>query len=281
MQVPRPLLISGISNTTHATYLFHCTRPHWRIAVCGAFPAQERHTRHTFGGVFFDSCKGGPVSMAQGTLANLSSSAFVRTPPLFAEWIVHSLLTFPAGEVVTILDPTAGEGDLLAPCQAFPAARLYGVAISADRADTARQRLSHATMLTSAFEGTTCAPGSMSLVLANPPYFFSNGRRAEYRIIAAAGELLMPGGIMVAIIPARSAWDGTMIAHWCKWYDQVRVWKFPDRTDEDEEGGFEDYTQICVLGVHLATPRVPDTAQKRRLSGFRWRKPEKVGQSPW
>ena len=41
------------------------------------------------------------------------------------------------------------------------------------------------------------------------------------------------------------------------------------------------YTQICVLGVRLATPRVPDTAQKKRLSGFRWRKPEKVGQSPW
>jgi hypothetical protein len=36
-----------------------------------------------------------------------------------------------------------------------------------------------------------------------------------------------------------------------------------------------------VLGVRLVTPRVPDTAQKKRLSGFRWRKPEKVGQSPW
>jgi Uncharacterised methyltransferase family (DUF6094) len=219
--------------------------------------------------------------MAQGTLANLSSSAFVRTPPLFAEWIVHHLLTFPEGEAVTVLDPTAGEGDLLAPCQALPAAQLYGVEISADRANAARHRQPHATILTSAFEGTTCTPGSMSLVLANPPYFFSNGKRAEYRIIAGAGELLMPGGIMVAIIPARSAWDGTMISHWCKWYDQIRVWKFPDRTDEDEEGAFEDYTQICVLGVRLATPRVPETAQKKRLSGFRWRKPEKVGQSPW
>ncbi len=219
--------------------------------------------------------------MAQGTLANLSSSAFIRTPPLFAEWIVHYLLTFPAGEVVTILDPTAGEGDLLAPCQDIPGARLYGVEISADRADVARRRLPHATILTSAFEGTTCTPGSMSLVLANPPYFFSNGKRAEYRVIADAGELLIPGGIMVAIIPARSAWDGTMISHWCKWYDQVRVWKFPDRTSEDEEGAFENYTQICVLGVRLATPRVPDTAQKKRLSGFRWRKPEKIGQSPW
>jgi hypothetical protein len=104
--------------------------------------------------------------MAQGTLANLSSSAFIRTPPLFAEWIVHHLLTFPAGEVVTILDPTAGEGDLLAPCQDIPGARLYGVEISADRADIARRRLPRATMLTSAFEGITCTPGSMSLVLA-------------------------------------------------------------------------------------------------------------------
>ena len=69
----------------------------------------------------------------------------------------------------------------------------------------------------------------MSLVLANPPYFFKDGKRAEYRIIADAGVLLMPGGVMVAIIPARSAWDGTMINHWCRWYDRVRVWKFPDR----------------------------------------------------
>jgi len=219
--------------------------------------------------------------MAHGTLANLSTSAFVRTPLLYAEWIVRHLLTFPEGEMVTALDPTVGEGDLLAPCQALPLARLYGVEISADRAEVARRRLPDATILTSAFEGTTCTPGSMSLVLANPPYFFSNGKRAEYRIIADAGELLMPGGIMVAIIPARSAWDGTMISHWCKWYDQIRVWKFPDRTAEDEEGAFEDYTQMCVLGVRLATPRVPDTAHKKRLSGFRWRTPEKVGQSPW
>src|SRR5258708_15824424 len=196
MQLPRPLLISGISYTTHATYLFHCTRPHWRIAVCGAFPAQERHTRHTFGGVFFDSCKGGPFSMAQGTLANLSSSAFVRTPPLFAEWIVHSLLTFPAGEVVTILDPTAGEGDLLAPCQAFPAARLYGVEIPADRADTARQRLSHATMLTSAFEGTTCTPGSMSLMLPNPPHFFPNAKPAHHPLTPPSRHPLTPTALI-------------------------------------------------------------------------------------
>src|SRR6266536_1404917 len=211
--------------------------------------------------------------MAQGTLANLSTSAFVRTPPLFAEWIVHHLLTFPAGDAITILDPTAGEGDLLAPCQDIPGARLYGLEISVDRADVARRRLPHATMLTSAFEGTTCTPGSMSLVLANPPYFFSNGKRAEYRVIADAGELLMPGGIMVAIIPARSAWDGTMISHWCRWYDQVRVWKFPDRTQTEEESAFEDYTQICVVGIRRAEARDPIPAESRRLQGYRYHAP--------
>src|SRR5207245_2160067 len=195
--------------------------------------------------------------------------------------IVRSLLSFPAGKATTILDPTAGEGDLLVPCQDIPYARLYGVEISAERTAVARMLLPQAELVTCAFEGVSIPKGSMTLVLSNPPYFFQDGKRAEYRIIADAGELLMPGGIMVAIIPARSAWDGTMISHWCKWYDQIRVWKFPDRTAEDEEGAFEDYTQMCVLGVRLATPRVPDTAQKKRLSGFRWRKPEKVGQSPW
>ena len=35
----------------------------------------------------------------------------------------------------------------------------------------------------------------------------------QLRIIADAGELLILGGILVASVPARSAWDGTMISH--------------------------------------------------------------------
>jgi len=51
--------------------------------------------------------------MPQGTLANLANSAFVRTPPAFAARIVRSLLSFPTGKATNILDPTAGEGDLV------------------------------------------------------------------------------------------------------------------------------------------------------------------------
>ena len=70
-------------------------------------------------------------------------------------------------------------------------------------------------------------PASMDCLLANPPYWFEDGRRAEYRIIADAGAALRPGGILVAILPARSAWDGTMINHWAKHYEQVCCWSSP------------------------------------------------------
>ncbi len=220
--------------------------------------------------------------MPHGTLANLANSGFVRTPPAFATRIVHALLSFPTGKTITILDPTAGEGDLLVPCHDIPFTRLYGVEISAERTAVARTRLPHAELVSCAFEGVSIPKGSMSLVLANPPYFFQDGKRAEYRIIADAGLLLMPGGIMVAIIPARSAWDGTMINHWCRWYERVRVWKFPDRTQVDEESTFEDYSQICVVGIRRAEPRDPIPAESRRLQGYRYHAPSisSSGKSP-
>src|SRR6266536_4239012 len=220
--------------------------------------------------------------MPHGTLANLANSAFVRTPPAFAARIVRSLLSFPTGKATNILDPTAGEGDLLIPCQDIPPARLYRVEISAERTAVARTRSPQAELVSCAFEGVSIPKGSMSLVLANPPYFFQDGKRAEYRIIADAGVLLMPGGIMVAIIPARSAWDGTMINHWCRWYDRVRVWKFPDRTQTEEESAFEDYTQICVVGIRRAEARDPIPAESRRLQGYRYHAPSvpSSGKSP-
>jgi predicted RNA methylase len=139
--------------------------------------------------------------MPHGTLANLANSAFVRTPPAFAARIVRRLLSFPAGRATNVLDPTAGEGDLLVPCLDIPSARLYGVEISAERTAVARTRLPHAELVSCAFEGVSIPKGSMSLVLANPPYFFQDGKRAEYRILADAGMLLMPGGNQSGTLP--------------------------------------------------------------------------------
>src|SRR5260370_9249434 len=202
--------------------------------------------------------------MPHGTLANLANSAFVRTPPALGERMARWRVSFPQGKEVNILDPTAGEGALLVPCREIPQARLYGVEISAERTAVACERLPQAELVPCAFEGVSIPKGSMSLVLANPPYFFQDGKRAEYRVLADAGTLLLPGGVLVAIIPARSAWDGTMISHWCRWYERIRVWKFPDRTLPEDESAFEDYTQICVVGIRRAESRDPIPAESLR-----------------
>lgn len=208
--------------------------------------------------------------MANGTLANLAHSAFVCTPRSLAQRALHHLLCWP--QECTVLDPTAGEGDLLFPTLSLPGVRQYGIEISAERANVARAELGKtAQIVTAAFEAVSIPRGSMSVVLAHPPYFFANGKRAEYVIISRVGEALVPGGILLAIIPARSAWDGIMINHWVRWYDQIRVWKFPDRRAPDDEGAFEDFTQICVVGIRRAEPVEVDPAERQRLQGYRWR----------
>jgi SAM-dependent methyltransferase len=236
--------------------------------------------------------------MVSGTIDNLRRSAFVPTPTARARETVLNLLAFPRDGIVAVYDPTCGEGDLLLPCLEVPGLarsrlRLYGVEISGDRAARARSRLPGASIVECDFKVAHITRRSVGLVLANPPYFFDDGARAEYRVIADAGESLVPGGIMVAIIPARSAWrKGPMINHWAKYYEHIQCFKFPgpdspppDAVEgEGEDGGlsFDTYTQIVVIGVRRATPLdAPSPAEQRRLQGWMWTRPKFRDVSPW
>ena len=106
--------------------------------------------------------------MANGTLANLAHSAFVRTPRPLSQRAVQHLLRFPAAS--TVLDPTAGEGDLLYPTLSIPGTRQFGIEISAERASVAREAFGTAAhIVTAAFEAVHIPRRSMSVVLANPP----------------------------------------------------------------------------------------------------------------
>src|SRR5262245_60649777 len=233
--------------------------------------------------------------MASGTLRNLESSAFVRTPPSVVLDILRNLLAVSDGAAapmlldaldrltndIAILDPTCGEGDFLHPLARSGRARLFGVEISRERADIARDRLPSALIVTSAFEATRITPRSVGLVLTNPPYMVANGVRLEYSVIRDAGETLVPGGVMVAVVPARQ-WDGTMANHWCKHYERISCWKFRDNDPDVDEEAFAHYTQIVVVGVRRERPlESPDPVEKARLRGWRWRMPEHADESPW
>ncbi len=206
--------------------------------------------------------------MADGTLRNLANSGFEPTPLERAWQIITNLLTF--GTSATVFDPTCGEGHFLTHCAQLSGVRLYGVEISRERALEARQRLASATIINAPFEFVSVSRRSMSLVLANPPYYFTDGRRAEYRIIADAGETLVPGGIMVAILPARSGWDTTMMKHWARSYRHVRCFKFPDG-DPHDPGAFQRFSQIVVIGERLETPLEEVNKDVfRAFTGWRW-----------
>ncbi|GER88941.1 hypothetical protein KDW_31030 [Dictyobacter vulcani] len=226
--------------------------------------------------------------MAHGTLENLSHSSFVRTPTSISERIYRYLLSFPshpsgatpAGPLVTVLDPAAGEGDLLLPLLDLDLTcriACTGIEISADRAATARTRLAplFPTVLPSAIEGVKLPDKSISLAVLNPPYFFVNGRRAEYRFVTRTTEALVDNGILVALLPARSAWDHKMVTYWSRWFDAVRVWKVPSLEEGETESPFEKYTQIVVVGRKRVAPRDLDDARIQELLAYRWRKDPK------
>ncbi|HXH22597.1 MAG TPA: DUF6094 domain-containing protein [Dehalococcoidia bacterium] len=233
--------------------------------------------------------------MASGTLRNLAESAFVRTPPSVTIRVLRNLLAqrLPSGEVmlphalagdgypITVLDPTCGEGDLLEPLAAYDTARLFGVEISAERAAESRKRLPGAAIVTTALEATRITPQSLSLVLTNPPYMVVNGHRLEYAVIRESGKALLPGGIMVAIIPARQ-WDGTMVNHWARNYENIRAWRFADGDPETVEESFARFTQIVVIGVRREQElEKPDPGIKAAIAGWRWRIPDSEEESPW
>ena len=207
--------------------------------------------------------------MANGTLINLRDSSYVRTDPLLAMRIGQHLLALP-DEPFSVWDPSSGTGSFFYACAHTPWSRKFGTEISAERAEESRREWPKAIIVTAAFESIKMH-GMVDLVLTNPPYFQQNGKRASLRFVTDAGEHLREGGVMVAILTARSDWDGYMINHWLKWYDQIRVWKFPDRTSDEQEGAFDDYKQIVIVGVRRATQAIPSSEDRKRLQGYQWR----------
>lgn len=242
--------------------------------------------------------------MINGTIENMRNSAFVRTPPTVTKKILN-LLSFAAKGVTNVLDPASGEGDLLQPITDISGIsyRLYGIEISEERLAVARRNVPGVTWVRSPFEATRIPERSMSLVITNPPYAVQDGERLEYRFIRDSGKTLIPGGVMVAIIPARSAWNGTLVRHMMTWYDRIQVYRFPGTYPCDEAGvraeleakpdgsfglpedAFARFTQIVVIGTRRVEERkLLDEDEKKRLVGFRYKEADrKEGEeaAPW
>lgn len=207
--------------------------------------------------------------MYNTTIGNALLSGRVVTPRTIAQQIYDCLLVLPDGDV-HIVDTSVGTGNLLFPVRNDPRARLLGIEISADAVAEARDTIPAATVIHAACENVRMTPGSIDLVVHNPPYMNGEDERLELTFMKYATKILDVGGIQVVIVPARQ-WKYAMAKHFWRWYDQVRAWMFPQ-----EE--FEKYTQIVVAGVRRGVPRRNDDAEAlpdlERLKGFQWLGPD-------
>lgn len=209
--------------------------------------------------------------MSSGSLGGMAISQHIPTPQVHADRLRH-LVSFAAGQRYTVGDLNGcGAGNLLAAFNELPNVQLFGIEISAERAEQARLRLPLATIVRAPFEATRPTPDSFSLCVTNPPYVrLDDGRRAEYAAQVLVTRALAPGGVSIAVIPARSGLDGTLINHWTRHYHSIRCWKFP-HGDPDDDTSFQKYTQIVVAGVKRDIPfDEPDLALKSLMLGWRY-----------
>jgi SAM-dependent methyltransferase len=216
--------------------------------------------------------------LVSGTLANRANAGFEPTPARYAQIIADHILAFAPhqlrpGEAYTVLEPCIGVGDLAAPIAALPGVQLYAVEQDPQRADHSRTRFPAATILTTDLAAIKLSPSSFSLALCNFPYGYDQllGGRLEYQMLKQVTDALLPGGVLVDIVPARSGWDNLTIAYIGKHYERIHAWRFFDEAPTAEER-FSTFTQIVVVALKRRTPllRVPDDI-KQQLKGWQWR----------
>ncbi|MBI2060709.1 MAG: class I SAM-dependent methyltransferase [Nitrospirae bacterium] len=149
------------------------------------------------------------------------------------------------GTTFAALDPCAGEGAALAGLTGGTRAITYGIELDQVRARRAGEKLQHV-LHTSLFD-TFIEPGSISLLLLNPPYDDAGGRRLEERFLRRAWPALKPEGVLVFIVPEILLRDYQVrVVLGCRFHS-IKAYRFP-------EGEYERFRQIFVIGKLRADP---------------------------
>jgi hypothetical protein len=188
--------------------------------------------------------------------------------PLSQVVLLVAWLRAEAETRVRLLDPCAGGGralEALAAALRDEKARVetWGVELSPTRAGEARSRLDR--VLPCAWEQAHVPDHTVSLCFLNPPYDYQglgDGRRQELTFLTSSREPLVPGGILVYIIPENVLRRNRDIQrHLVGWYRDIRVWQF---TPEE----YAAYSQVVLIGAKRGEYRRPNRAQLEALAAI-------------
>lgn len=190
-------------------------------------------------------------------LAGRTIMGHYPTPPkvvdLLATWV-----QVPAP--CAVLDPCCGTGAALAQflskCGAAPGTAAYGIELDRARAEEARGVLHRVLNADAGY--VRVSHEAFGLLWLNPPYDTGEedgaeaplpaSERLERRFLRQTHPYLVPGGVIVFIIPEREL-RGDLVRALVHRFQDLRAWRFPDPE-------YGSYRQAVVLGVKRRVPGV-------------------------
>jgi hypothetical protein len=175
---------------------------------------------------------------------------------------IRGLLRFPS-EPFSAVDPCVGEGLAFAAILQDASARRYGIELDAYRAEQAAPSLTR--MIQGNCLETHCPVESFSCVYLNPPYDWALAGNARERLepvfLNHTFRWLIPGGVLLFVIPAERAADCAQIL--ASHFKLVRTFRLSDRESVR-------YRQVLIVGVRR-TRRERDKVRDREISEARHR----------
>ncbi|MCB0581866.1 MAG: class I SAM-dependent methyltransferase, partial [Phaeodactylibacter sp.] len=191
-------------------------------------------------------------------LMNQEKAGYFPLPPELVP-IIGSHYTAPPG--ARILDPCAGKGAVLHQLAQLHQMHPFGVELNKDRAAQAQQLLGPDNILQDSYQNLLVPPGSFSVLYNNPPYLFVEDKtlgRAEYMWLRDTRAHLMPGGLLIYVIPRHLLHHTLASKYLATWFDSLRVYRFPD-------GLYERFKQVIVFGIRRPKSGIADPERVEKL----------------
>ncbi len=169
-------------------------------------------------------------------------------------------------------DPCVGAGEALETIAAHHGpAETYGIELSDVRAEAAAEGIDH--VLPTGYENAVLTEETFSLCLLNPPYtgeeITGGGTRLEETFLLPTTPLLVPGGVLVYLIP-HARINERIARHLAGWYDHLRCFKLP-------AGEYEAFKQVVIFGTRRAGYKPPSNDEVKGV--LAWQSDQSVAGS--
>ncbi|MEW6542445.1 MAG: DUF6094 domain-containing protein [Nitrospirota bacterium] len=189
-------------------------------------------------------------------LASQAKMGFYPTPPLslarVAAWVRPKARD--RDEPYALLDPCCGEGQALKTiANQFHASQTWGIEPDVDRAMQASQIL-QTVVQGSIFDARINPLACMGLLWLNPPYDTEGRVRSEVTFLKHAHKWLVPGGVLVFIVPEAIIQD-EQTARWIgRHYTRLKAFRLV--TSE-----YPLFRQVVLFGLKRPAPVEPEAAE--------------------